>query len=208
MQPALMQFPFKAFSGGKIGSGVTPAQRQWLDFPNPNVSMVFSDVQNSFEQHFQDNSTYLNVIQMLELMQILTVLWNSEIPSDSIGGRTFYRGEVDSARIVIASLCPDEDWAFDIEVNTVDASPGGDIDFVIRVCVRANQKRDVSFLADEGRVNVVLTREKYGTFINGSCETLNPSQLCHIFRFIDQSRVQDTMIGCPWSSKGSNTKHC
>jgi hypothetical protein len=79
-----MQFPFKEFSGGKIGSGVTPAHRQWLDFLNPNVPMVFSDVHNSFEQHSQDNSTYLDVIQMLELVQILTVLWDSEIPSDSI----------------------------------------------------------------------------------------------------------------------------
>jgi hypothetical protein len=93
--------------------------------------MVFIDVQNSFDQHSQDNSTYLNVIQTLEHVQILTVLWNSEIPWDSIGGRTFCCGEMDSARIVIASLCSDEDWASDIEVNTVDAFAGRDIDFVI-----------------------------------------------------------------------------
>jgi superfamily I DNA and/or RNA helicase len=115
---------------------------------------------------------------------------------------------VDSARTGIPSLCADEDRASDIEVNTVDAFAGRDIDFVIRVCARANQKRDVSFLADEGRVNVALTRAKYGTFINGSCETLNSSQFWHRFRVIDQSRVQDTTIDCPRSSKGLTTKHC
>jgi superfamily I DNA and/or RNA helicase len=58
-----------------------------------------------------------------------------------------------------------------IEVMTTDSSQGSEKDIVVISCVRANDS--IGFLDDEPRLNVMLTRAKYGLYIFGNLTWLS-----------------------------------
>ena len=65
----------------------------------------------------------------------------------------------------------------DIEINTVDAFQGREKDIVIFSCVRANDEGTIGFLSDRRRMNVALTRARYGMYVIGNSNTLRRSSL-------------------------------
>jgi regulator of nonsense transcripts 1 len=56
----------------------------------------------------------------------------------------------------------------DVQIDTVDAFQGHEKDLVIFGCVRANDERAIGFLADEARMNVALTRARFGLIVVGT----------------------------------------
>jgi hypothetical protein len=64
-----------------------------------------------------------------------------------------------------------------IEVASVDAFQGREKDFIILSCVRSNENQGIGFLKDARRLNVALTRARYGVFIVGNPTVLSKSPL-------------------------------
>lgn len=60
-----------------------------------------------------------------------------------------------------------------LQVATIDSYQGHEKNFIIFSCVRSNQENNIGFLRDKRRLNVALTRSKYGLIVIGNKETLS-----------------------------------
>lgn len=83
---------------------------------------------------------------------------------------------VGSSDDVRACLCMQE-----IEVASVDAFQGREKEYILLSCVRSSEKHGIGFLSDPRRLNVALTRARFGLVIFGNPRVLTKVRALVVF---------------------------
>ncbi|KAF0514312.1 P-loop containing nucleoside triphosphate hydrolase protein [Gigaspora margarita] len=183
MHPCLSEFPSNMFYEGSLQNGVTTQERlrKHVDFPwpAPETPMFFHS--NLGQEEISSSGTsYLNRTEASNCEKVVTKFLKSGILPTQIGIITPYEGQrsyVVSYMQFNGSLR--KDLYKEIEVASVDAFQGREKDYIILSCVRSNEHQGIGFLNDPRRLNVALTRARYGVVILGNPKVLSKHPLWH-----------------------------
>ncbi|CUM68337.1 uncharacterized protein PRCAT00006059001 [Priceomyces carsonii] len=179
MHPCLSEYPSNVFYEGTLQNGVTSESRllKHSKFPWPveNTPMMFWA--NYGKEEFSGNgSSLLNRVEAMNVEKIITKLFEDGVNPEQIGVITPYEGQrayIVQYMSMNSTLTSKREQYLEIEVTSVDAFQGREKDFIILSCVRGNDQQNIGFLSDPRRLNVALTRAKFGLVILG-----NPRALC------------------------------
>ena len=183
MHPCLSEFPSNMFYEGSLQNGVTMQQRlrRDVDFPWPVVDapmMFWSNLGN--EEISASGTSYLNRTEATNVEKIITRFFKAGVHPGDIGIITPYEGQ---RSYVVSSMQANGTFKKEnykeIEVASVDAFQGREKDFIVLSCVRSNDHQGIGFLSDPRRLNVALTRAKYGLVILGNPKVLSKHPLWH-----------------------------
>merc|ERR1719359_1108260 len=165
------------FYEGSLQNGVTMQQRlrRDVDFPWPvgdTPMMFWSNLGN--EEISSSGTSYLNRTEASNVEKIVTRFFKSGVVPSQIGIVTPYEGQ----RSYITNFMQfngslRKDLYKEIEVASVDAFQGREKDYIILSCVRSNEHQGIGFLSDPRRLNVAMTRAKYGLVILGNPKVLS-----------------------------------
>ncbi|KAF2470202.1 uncharacterized protein BDR25DRAFT_325879 [Lindgomyces ingoldianus] len=171
------------FYEGSLQNGVTMQDRvrRDVDFPWPvgdNPMMFWSNLGN--EEISASGTSYLNRTEASNVEKIVTRFFKAGVQPSDIGIITPYEGQ---RSYVVSSMQATGSFKKEnykeVEVASVDAFQGREKDFIILSCVRSNDHQGIGFLSDPRRLNVALTRAKYGLVILGNPKVLSKHPLWH-----------------------------
>jgi regulator of nonsense transcripts 1 len=189
MHPCLSEFPSNMFYDGSLQNGITNEDRQVLNsnFPWPirEMPMMFWAIYGR-EEISVSGTSYLNRVEAMNIERIITRLFKDGVKPSQIGVITPYEGQRNYILqyMQLNSTLSDKEMYSEIEVVSVDAFQGREKDYIILSCVRANSQQLIGFLRDPRRLNVALTRAKYGLIILGNPKALNKDKLWnHLLTF-------------------------
>ncbi|OBA22373.1 P-loop containing nucleoside triphosphate hydrolase protein [Metschnikowia bicuspidata var. bicuspidata NRRL YB-4993] len=196
MHPAISEFPSQEFYDGKLKDGVTAEKHQkYGNISRPLMfwdTQKRCREERAISYYTGDyGSTYCNVGEVKRVEQILEYFIEvMHVEKTNIGVITPYSGQRDlisesasknkkinpeGKRTVEES---NNDYleeskpatvhlVSEIMIASVDAFQGREKDFIILSCVRSNVQNIIGFLKDRRRLNVALTRAKFGLVIVG-----------------------------------------
>ncbi|CAD6440381.1 f4b459af-ebd5-4b58-8fbd-9fd58f20d351 [Sclerotinia trifoliorum] len=200
MHPCLSKFPSNMFYDGSLQNGVTTQQRirRDVDFPWPVADtpmMFWSNLGN--EEISASGTSYLNRTEASNVEKIVTRFFKAGVQPGDIGVITPYEGQ---RSYVVTSMQNagsfKKEHYKEVEVASVDAFQGREKDFIILSCVRSNDHQGIGFLSDPRRLNVALTRAKYGLVIVGNPKVLSKHPLWHFLlqHFKDSSCLVEGVL--------------
>ncbi|GAA5932881.1 uncharacterized protein JCM15063_002230 [Sporobolomyces koalae] len=183
MHPCLSEFASNMFYEGTLQNGVTAPERlrKNVDFPWPQPMTPMYFHQNLGQEEISSSGTsFLNRTEASNVEKIVTRFFKSGVLPSQIGVITPYEGQ----RSYIVSYMQfngalKKDLYKEVEVASVDAFQGREKDYIIVSCVRSNEHQGIGFLNDPRRLNVALTRAKYGLVILGNPKVLSKHSLWH-----------------------------
>ncbi|PHH82161.1 hypothetical protein CDD82_6783 [Ophiocordyceps australis] len=181
MHPCLSEFPCNMFYEGVLQNGVTREQRirKGVDFPWPmaEIPMMFW-VNLGNEEISSSGTSYLNRTEASNVEKAVTRFFRAGVKPSEIGVITPYEGQ----RSYIVTTMQNtgsytKSYYREVEVASVDAFQGREKDYIILSCVRSNESQGIGFLSDPRRLNVAMTRAKYGLVILGNPKVLSKHEL-------------------------------
>lgn len=183
MHPCLADFPSNMFYEGTLQNGVTAPERlrKHIDFPWPVPTLPMFFFQNLGQEEISSSGTsFLNRTEASNVEKIITAFFKAGVTPGQIGVVTPYEGQ---RSYVVNHMQAHgklrKEFYKDVEVASVDAFQGREKDYIILSCVRSNEHQGIGFLSDPRRLNVALTRAKYGLVILGNPKVLSKHPLWH-----------------------------
>lgn len=193
MHPELSQFPSNFFYEGSLQNGVCAEDRKLkIDFPWPSPECpMFFLVTQGLEEIAGSGTSYLNRTEAANVEKIATRFLKNGLRPSQIGIITPYEGQ----RAYLVQYMQYQGSLHsnlyqEIEIASVDAFQGREKDIIIMSCVRSNEHQGIGFLNDPRRLNVALTRAKYGIIIVGNPKVLSKQPLWnHLLNFYKEKKV-------------------
>lgn len=193
MHPELSEFPSNFFYEGSLQNGVCADERKLkVDFPWPqNDRPMFFLVTQGQEEIAGSGTSYLNRTEASNVEKITTRFLKAGVKPEQIGIITPYEGQ----RAYLVQYMQYQGSLHsklyqEIEIASVDAFQGREKDIIIMSCVRSNEHQGIGFLNDPRRLNVALTRAKYGIIIVGNPKVLSKQPLWnHLLSFYKERKV-------------------
>jgi len=180
MHPALAEWPSNTFYEGSLQNGVTHQDRRnTTDFvwPLPDRPLFFYNSMGQ-EECSASGTSYLNRTEASNVEKIVTQLLRCGVTPNQIGIITPYEGQrAYVVNYMNRNAVLRQALYTEIEVASVDSFQGREKDYIILSCVRSNENQGIGFLNDPRRLNVALTRARYGCIILGNPRVLSKSAL-------------------------------
>ncbi len=184
MHPDLSDWPSNEFYGGRLLNGIGDNDRvheakdtlEWIQ--DEYGPLQFHTVMG-VEEVAGTGTSYLNRKEAEAVEKLVSALFKSEVTPKEIGVITPYEGQrTYTTTWMRANGSNENKHLYDqVEVASVDAFQGREKDFIILSCVRSNDTQGIGFLKDPRRLNVALTRARYGVFILGNPSVLGKNPL-------------------------------
>jgi regulator of nonsense transcripts 1 len=202
MHPCLSEFPSNMFYEGSLQNGVTMQQRlrKDIEFPWPVAEMPMMFWVNLGNEEISASGTsYLNRTEASNVEKLATRFLKAGVQPQEIGIITPYEGQ---RSYIVSSMQANgtfkKETYKEIEVASVDAFQGREKDFIVLSCVRSNDHQGIGFLSDPRRLNVALTRAKYGLVILGNPKVLSKHPLWH--HLLIHFKDRNTLVEGPLSN--------
>jgi regulator of nonsense transcripts 1 len=188
MHPCLSEWPSNTFYEGTLQNGVAINERLLKNlkfpWPVPEKPMIYYNCVG-YEEISASGTSYLNRAEANMCEQVVTYMLKSGVNPQQIGVITPYEGQrFYCVNLMRRSGSLRAELYDEIEVASVDSFQGREKDFIILSCVRSNDHQGIGFLNDPRRLNVALTRARYGLVILGNPKVLSKQPLwnnllCH-----------------------------
>ncbi|KAF7684217.1 ATP-dependent helicase upf1 [Astathelohania contejeani] len=178
MHPLLCEFPANTFYSGLIKNGISISDRiTFIGLPMP----TFFYACLSGEEIGPTGTSYLNPGEGIICEDLIARMEAHGIQPEQIGVITPYECQRSH---LIHRLGPS------IEVASVDAFQGREKDFIIVSFVRSSHHQSLGFVDDPRRLNVTLTRARYGLILIGNPFTLCRSKLINkLIQFYNRKKL-------------------
>ena len=178
MNPKISDNSSELFYYGELKSGVTESQKSmYKQFIGSlfvkDDPRVYVDVTEGREVEINRSFVNYKEIQLIKLTaEFIMESFRDEKDKKAlptIGIISNYKQQVEK---LIESIVVPQKFQDNIQIDTVDAFQGREVDFVIISTVRANENGQLGFLRDARRMNVAITRGRHGLIIFGNYFTL------------------------------------
>ncbi|KAH3663833.1 hypothetical protein OGAPHI_005236 [Ogataea philodendri] len=182
MHPCLSEFSSNIFYDGSLQNGVSAESRiranNMFPWPIREKPMMFWGVGSS-EELGPSGTSYLNRAEAINCERAITRLFAEGVEPSQIGVITPYVAQKEFIVQYMGThgTFADKSKYLEVEIASVDAFQGREKDYVILSCVRANDNQSIGFLTDPRRMNVALTRARYGMVILGNPRTLSKNSI-------------------------------
>lgn len=174
MHPALSKFPTEFFYQKVLTDGVSIEERKDLRLRKmiwpSSIPLIFLDHKN-FEGNSGAGKSFVNSNEAFIVYECVKTLISAGIDSNRQVILTPYDGQ---KRYIIEIM---NEAKINIATCNIDEFQGKEMDYVIFSLVRSNENGDLGFLNDFKRMNVAITRARYGMIIIGSSDVLARSKL-------------------------------
>lgn len=207
MHPAISEFPRVKFYDELLKDGITADDRAMDNIPENPVYFWDTKGkarEDRVRYGFREDRgyTYSNLNEIEYVTKVLMkLIYDKQVSKSDIGVITPYRGQRDliSNQLVKNDLINPEKEEVQVEVDrddiyneskpvtvhlvsgimiaSIDAFQGREKNFLVMSCVRSNEERKIGFLNDKRRLNVALTRAKYGLILIGDVSCLKGDEL-------------------------------
>merc|ERR1712070_710374 len=202
MHPCLSKFPSNTFYEGALQNGISASERAHAsaDFPWPNADRpMFFYTSLGSEEVSGSGTSFLNRSEAANVEKLVTRFLLAGVAPEQVGVITPYEGQ---RAYIVAHMQRNgslrQQLYAKVEVASVDAFQGREKDFIILSCVRSNERQGIGFLSDPRRLNVALTRARYGLVVLGNPKSLSKQPLWN--DFLVHFKEQDALVEGPLSA--------